>query len=45
MKIISVDEMRHIEKEAYESGISYEQMMITAGKKIAQKINMFKIST
>lgn len=38
MKIISVDEMRQIEKEAYESGISYEQMMITAGKKIAQKI-------
>ena len=38
MKIVSVGEMRQIEKEAFESGISYEQMMITAGKKIAQKI-------
>ena len=38
MRIVTVTEMRQIEKEAFESGISYEQMMRTAGTKIAEKI-------
>ncbi|MHC1770727.1 MAG: NAD(P)H-hydrate dehydratase [Flexilinea sp.] len=38
MKLVTIGQMRQIEKEAFECGISYEQMMRTAGTGIAEKI-------
>lgn len=38
MKLVTTEQMRQIEKEAFECGISYQQMMRTAGIGIAEKI-------
>jgi NAD(P)H-hydrate epimerase len=39
-KYLTVDEMRAIEREANESGLSYREMMLNAGKGIADRINI-----
>lgn len=41
MKLVSVDEMKAIEQEANQKGVSYEQMMERAGKGVADFIHQW----
>jgi len=45
MKIVTVEEMLSIEKEADESGISYEMMMHNAGAGLAEWVNTHEYIT
>ena len=38
IKVVTVDEMRTIETQAAQSGVSYEQMMDKAGQGVARYI-------